>query len=424
MKPKVAIIGGGIAGLGCARLLSKQMEVTLFEKDERIGGHANTIIVTDNGRQIPIDTGFMVFNKSTYPNFCKLLTELETPIAPTDMSFSVQHFPLDLEWSGTGIKRALAKKSNLFNPRFLRMVQGVGHFNQMCHTILKKWQKGEKSNQTIAQAAHDAKINKETLDFYVLPMMSSLWSATPEVVSNFPIIQLAKFMHSHGLLSIYGKLDWYTIQGGSKVYVQKLIETTNAQFLTKSPIESIKTQNNKLIVQVNGQNQEFDFCILALHADEALHLVPEQFTLEKQLLSKFKYSTNLATLHADESIMPKQKGNWASWNYRIKEEASELRSSTHYWMNSLQRLETKRNFFVTLDKNPSVKEELIKTQIQYTHPIFTTDTVQAQAQLRTLNQEQTNGIYFAGSYFGYGFHEDAYTSSVELCQLLLKKQAS
>lgn len=424
MKPKIAIVGGGIAGLGCAYLLSNQMQVTLFEKSEKVGGHANTISVNEDGRTIPIDTGFMVFNQTTYPNFYKLLTKLKTPIYPTDMSFSVQHFPLNLEWSGTGIKRAFARKSNLFNFRFLRMVQGVGLFNSMCHSILNKWHQGESCNLTIEQAIQDANVPRETLDFYILPMMSSLWSATPEVVSKFPIIQLAKFMHSHGLLSIYGKLDWFTIKGGSQTYVRQLVEQTPAKFLTNSVVESITCTNGNFEIRANGENHNFDYCILACHADEAMNLIPEPFEQEKDLLSKFMYSKNLATLHSDESVMPSHKGNWASWNYRFKKQDSELRSSTHYWMNSLQNLETSKNYFVTLDENPDIKSEQIKAQITYTHPIFTTDTVQAQDKLRALNQEQTKGLYFVGSYFGYGFHEDAYASSVELSQLLLRKQAS
>lgn len=424
MKPKVAIIGGGIAGLGCANILSEQMHVTLFEKNERVGGHANTIEIKEDDRTIPIDTGFMVFNQSTYPNFYKLLTELKTPVYPTDMSFSVQHFPLNLEWSGTGIKRAFAKKSNLVNLRFLRMVQGVGQFNAMCMSILDKWHQGESTNLTIEQAIQNANVPKETLDFYILPMMSSLWSATPEVVSKFPIIQLAKFMHSHGLLSIYGKLDWFTIQGGSQTYVKQLVEQTPATILTNSVVESITGSNGNFDIRANGANHNFDYCILACHADEALNLIPESFDQEKELLSKFKYSKNLATLHSDESVMPSNKGNWASWNYRFKKQGFELRSSTHYWMNSLQNLASKINYFVTLDENPDIEEKHIKVQIPYTHPIFTTDTVNAQEKLKDLNHGQNKGLYFSGSYFGYGFHEDAYASSVELARLLLRKQAS
>jgi len=424
MKPRVAIIGGGIAGLGCARLLCGQMNVTIFEKDDRLGGHANTVIVHEDERAIAIDTGFMVFNKTTYPNFYKLLCELDTPIEPTDMSFSVQHFPLELEWSGTGIKRALAKKSNLFNLKFLRMVSGVGKFNRMCTEILERWQHGDCTTKTVVQATKDAHIEPELLDLYILPMMSSLWSATPEVVSRFPIIQLAKFMHSHGLLSIYGKLDWFTITGGSKNYVTKMAENLSASIITNSRIENIKIESQIVTIKVNGENQQFSHCILACHADEALDLLPPNLSSEKQLLEKFKYSSNLATLHCDERVMPSHKNNWASWNYRIKDHDGKMCSSTHYWMNSLQNLQSKRNYFVTLDPNPEIDSKLIKTQIQYTHPIFTTESVQAQEQLRTLNQEQTNRIYFAGSYFGYGFHEDAYASAVELADMLLKKIAS
>ncbi|MBP7862691.1 FAD-dependent oxidoreductase [bacterium] len=421
MSPRVAIIGGGIAGLGCARILSKHMQVTLFESESRAGGHANTIEVNEDGKIVSIDTGFMVFNKTTYPNFYKLLCELETPIEPTDMSFSVQHAPTQLEWSGTGIKRALAKKGNLFNLRFLKMVSGVAKFNRMCLAVLEQWQRGERKLQTVEEATRSAGIGEELLQFYVLPMMSSLWSATPDVVCKFPIILLAKFMHSHGLLSVYGKLDWYTVKGGSQTYVKKMIEPFAECVQLKSPVDSVFLQDNGVTLNIKGKESRFDLCIFACHADQALRLLPLPLTSERKLLSKFEYSDNLATLHCDQSVMPKTKGNWASWNYRIKAQSGKLCSSTHYWMNSLQKLSSKQNYFVTLDQNPDINPESIKAQINYTHPIFTTESIQAQDELFRLNQCETNRLFFVGSYHGYGFHEDAYASSVNLCQSILRR---
>lgn len=434
MTRKIAIIGGGIAGLGCAWLLSKhqkQFEISLFEKDDRLGGHVNTIQVNEDGKPLAIDTGFIVFNKVTYPNFCKLIDELQVAHEPTDMSFSVQHEPLNLEWSGTGLKRALAKKSNLFNPSFIRMVSNVGKFNRMCLNLLKKLESGVNNFETVQEASRNAGIKDELLDLYILPMMSSLWSATPEVVSKFPILQLAKFMHSHGLLSIYGKLQWYSIKGGSKTYVDSLVkslpEGSKSNIHANTSVTGIRLVDGKVAVRTEKGESIFDTCIMACHADQALGLLPLQLSDERQILAKFGYSKNTATLHFDDCVMPSVRGNWASWNYKIKTgsiSSSELRSSSHYWMNSLQTIASSKNYFVTLDSHPQIDSSKILTQIEYTHPVFTTDTLQAQEQLMQMHKDKSKQVFFAGSYHGFGFHEDALASSVHLCEQLLESSVA
>lgn len=417
---RIAIIGSGIAGLGCAHFLRNKFDVTVFEKNNRIGGHVNTVVVPENGRNVSIDTGFMVYNRTTYPHFTRLIDSLDVAVKPTDMSFSVQHSPHKIEWSGTGFKRIFARRANLASARFWSFLLAVDRFNQKAKQLVEE---NREDLRSLDQFADENRINRSVLDLYVVPMMSALWSAPPEAMLRFPIALLARFMHSHGLLSVYGKLDWYTVDGGANLYVRKLIEPFEHNIRVDTPIVRVtKVPEGVELETARGEKLSFDQCILACHADEAQRMLSSECSEEKSWLSNFPYQKNTATLHTDASVMPVCKGNWASWNYRIHNspDAKTLVATTHYWMNSLQGVSESQDYFITIDSANSVKPSSIIQQIEYDHPVFSVPGLKAQNQANTINKNAAGRrLLFCGSYFKYGFHEDAFASAVNLCENLL-----
>ncbi len=419
-KKRVAIVGSGIAGLGCAHFLQNEFEITVFEKNNRVGGHINTVDVQEGGKSVAIDTGFMVYNRTTYPNFTKLIDRLDVDVKPTDMSFSVQHVPLKIEWSGTGFKRIFARRSNLLNGTFWRFLLAVDRFNQKAKRLVEENRNDLSSLDEFATAN---KIERSVLDLYIVPMMSALWSAPPEAMLQFPIALLARFMHSHGLLSIYDKLSWFTVNGGANKYVQKLIEPFKNSIKLETPIVRIsKVPEGVELETSRGEKLSFDKCILACHADEAMQMLTSESIEEKSWLSNFPYQRNVATLHTDASVMPDCKGNWASWNYRIHDDkqSQKLIATTHYWMNSLQGVSNTQNYFITIDSANAVKPNSILRQIEYHHPVFSVESLRAQNEAESINKDPANRrLLFCGSYFKFGFHEDAFASSVNLCENLL-----
>lgn len=417
---RIAIIGSGIAGLGCAHFLRNQFDVTVFEKNNRIGGHINTVEVPEAERTVAIDTGFMVYNRTTYPNFSRLIDSLDVAVKPTDMSFSVQHMPFKIEWSGTGFKRIFARRANLFNAKFWNFLLAVERFNQKAKQIVEEDLNDVRS---LDEFAIENQINRSVLDLYVVPMMSALWSAPPEAMLQFPIALLARFMHTHGLLSVYGKLDWFTVDGGANLYVKELIEPFRNNIRVDTPIVRVtKVPEGVQLETSRGEKLSFDQCILACHADEAMKMLSSESAEEKTWLSNFPYQKNVATLHTDASVMPGCKGNWASWNYRIHETpgSKELIATTHYWMNSLQGVSKTQDYFITIDSADSVRPASVLRQIEYDHPVFSVAALKAQGQANTINREPAGRrLLFCGSYFKFGFHEDAFASAVNLCENLL-----
>lgn len=418
---KIAVVGGGIAGLCCAYLLCKNNEVILFEKSNKLGGHANTVFVPEGDSTIGIDTGFMVYNNTTYPHFSQMLAQLNIIGQPADMSFSVQHSGLNLEWSGTGLKRAFADKRNILNPLFWRLIFEIDKFNKLCLSYLQDLNEKKQSSDNISvkEFARRNDVPEFLLDLYILPLMSSLWSAPSDTMLDFPIFLLAQFMQSHGLLSFYGKLDWLTIRGGSYQYVEKMSASFKDCVKLNTRVDSVSLESGKVCVRTNkNEIHKFDLCILACHADDASNMLPENMNTEKYLLSHFDYKKNIATLHTDQKVMPRNRGNWASWNYHTFHRDGESLSSCHYWMNSIQNVSDIKNYFVTLDNNPNLDERKILTQISYKHPIFKSDCIQKQIELESINKDPKRKIYFTGSYHRFGFHEDAFSSSVQLCKTL------
>lgn len=412
-RGSLAIIGTGIAGMGCAHLLQHKYNLTIFEQNDYIGGHTNTITVDEDGTPVYMDTGFMVFNYVTYPNLCKLFEEIKAPVKKTDMSFSVQHVPSGLEYCGSGLGGLFAQRKNVFNLRYIKMLTQISRFNK---ESVKALDDPAYEDYSIKQFIDKFGFGDDMLWKYLVPMSAAVWSTPMEKMLDFPALTLIRFFKNHGFLGLNTQHQWYTLHNGSESYKKILITPFKDKIQTGNGAVKVAKENSKAVVYTaNGNRQEFDKVIFACHGDQALRLLDKPTNLEQTLLSPFKYQENIATVHTDKSIMPKNKKVWSSWNYRIEERAGKLLPTTIYWMNSLQQVSEKKNYFVSIGAlEGSIAKTKIIQEIAYEHPLFDVAAIQAQKELNKLNE--AGPLYYCGSYFKYGFHEDAYASAVELCK--------
>ena len=411
----LAIIGTGIAGMGCGHFLHKKYNITLFEQNNYVGGHTNTISVNEGNEKVFMDTGFMVFNFETYPHLCKLFNELKAPIKKTEMSFSVQHLPSGLEYCGSGINGLFAQRKNIFSISYIKMLKEITRFNKISVDILDN---PKYESYSLAQYIKEFKFSDEMLYKYLVPMSSAVWSTPIDKMLDFPAVALIRFFKNHGFLGLNTQHQWYTLHNGSQSYRELLIAPFKDKIKTNATVVNVKRNNNKAIITLNDNSKhEFDKVIFASHANQTLAMLDEPTDEEQRVLSPFKYEKNTATVHTDESIMPKTKKTWSSWNYRIEEHEGKQLPTIIYWMNKLQGVSKNKNYFVSINalKNSIDKTKVISV-IDYEHPLFDVPAITAQNQLHSLNQ--TGPLYFCGSYFKYGFHEDAFKSAVELCEKL------
>lgn len=412
----LAIIGSGIAGMGCAHKLQHRYDITLFEELDYIGGHTNTITLEENGKPIYLDSGFMVFNYQTYPNLTEMFAEIEAPVVKTDMSFSVQFLPKKLEYSGSGLNHLFAQRKNLFNIPYLKMLMQINRFNKQSVEILDQPQYQDYS---IDRFFKEFGYSDDMLWQYLIPMSAAVWSAPMEQILDFPAVTLIRFFKNHGFLGLNTQHQWYTLQNGSQAYREKLIAPFRDRIKTNTKIVAVKRlENGRVQVETaNGDKLEFDKVIMASHADQTFEILKDKTDLETELLSRFKYQLNKAVVHTDDAQMPKAKLAWSSWNYRVEKQDDKLLPSTIYWMNKLQGVSEKQNYFVSINPTATLNPGKIIKEIDYHHPLFDVPAMQAQEQLQRLNE--TGPVYYCGSYFKYGFHEDAYKSAVDLCRNLL-----
>jgi len=415
MKEKMAIVGTGIAGMGSAYFLNDKFDITLFEKNNYVGGHTNTITVNEEGKDIHIDTGFMVFNKVTYPNLTKLFDKLDVVVKPTGMSFSVQHVDSGLEFTGSGIGGLFAQRKNIFSPRFIKMLVQINRFNNECLEVLES---DKYSDYSLDEYVKEKGYGDDFLKKYLVPMSSAVWSTPPDKMLRFPAKALIRFFFNHGFLGLDTQHQWYTVVNGSQAYREKIIAGYKDKIRTGSGVEKVFRENDKIkVISYGGATEYFDKVIFASHADETLAMLADPTAAEKKLLSAFEYQHNKATLHTDAKVMPKTKRAWSSWNYRIETKNGETKTSTVYYMNSLQQVSDKRDYFVSIDDPGNIDDNKIILEIDYTHPLFDLDAIKSQDWLHHLNK-QGNNTFFAGSYSKYGFHEDAFTSALELSKKL------
>lgn len=410
---KVAIVGTGMAGMSAAYFLQNHFDITIFEKNDYIGGHTNTVYVNEDGVEKPIDSGFIVFNEVTYPKMLKLFKELDVPYYDSDMSFSVLETKSNLEYNGSSLWNGLfAQKKNLLSPSFWKMIFDIQNLCKLAPAIITD---PAYDSLTVKDLINKQGYGQEFQDHFVVPMSSAVWSTPHDKMLNFPAKTLVRFFLNHGFLGLDTQHQWKTVEGGSQTYKNKIIQKFRDRIKVNNGVKSVEVLNNKVHLEtVQADKFEFDHVIFASHADETLSMIKNPTDLQKQLLSPFKYQENVATLHTDESVMPKMKKNWSSWNFVYRENDS----FTVYYMNRLQKISDKINYFININGEQFVDKSKIMKRIVYHHPVFDNAAVDAQARLPELNKNSPP-LYFCGSYFRYGFHEDALLSSVNLCEEIL-----
>lgn len=422
-RPRLAIIGTGVAGLGCAHFLHREYELTLFEQNDYAGGHTNTVSVSEEDGEVPIDTGFMVFNEVTYPLLTRFFRELSVASKPTSMSFSVNHLPSGIQYNGTSLEKLFGQRRNLLRGRFWRFLLKIRRFNAETIAALND---PRFQTMTLGDYVRERGYGDDFLNLYVIPMGSAVWSTPPQQMLDFPAMTLMRFWHNHGFLGLNTQHPWRTVCGGAREYVKKILAPMRERLRLNCPIVRV-TRDDGGGVKVQPQSgpaEHFDKVIFASHADQTLRLLGDPSPVEEELLKPFRYQENLATLHTDESFMPSVRRCWGSWNYRIRSAPSgELQTSTHYWMNSLQGVSERINYFVSINAADEIAPAKVLRRIRYEHPLFDLEAIRAQGRLGELNQRSPQqSSYFCGSYFRHGFHEDAFASAVQVCRELLGRE--
>ena len=409
---KIAVIGSGISGLSAAYYLSKNHHVDLFEKEDHFGGHSNTIDIDIEGKKISVDVGFIVFNHQTYPNLINFFDEIDVEIEKSDMSFSVSVENTNYEYCGKGLAGIFANKSNLFNVEFIKMFFDILKFYKSCSKISNLDQK-----ITLNEFLNKNKWSEGFINYHIIPMVSAIWSMPPYEAGKMPMNFFLKFFQNHGLFKFKDRPQWYTVAHRSRAYVNKVLSSISGEYYKNYKINSIKRISSGIQVYYGGDNEFFDYdkVILATHANEALALIKNPTEKEKNILSNFSYRENNAVLHFDESMMPKNKKTWSSWNSFV-DPKNLNKSSLSYWLNLLQNLKIEKNIFLTLNPFRDIDEKKILKKIKFTHPYYDQKALDNQKNLK--NIQNIENLLFCGSYFGYGFHEDGIKSSIEMLKNL------
>ncbi|HET6412403.1 MAG TPA: FAD-dependent oxidoreductase [Anaeromyxobacter sp.] len=406
---KIAIVGSGVSGLVAAHLLSPRHDVVLFEADDRIGGHVHTVDVGSADGRTAVDTGFIVFNRKTYPSFVRLLERLGVEAQESEMSFGVRSEARDLEYSGSSLLGLYAQPANAVSPRFHRMVADIFRFFREARELLEKGPEVKLLSWLEARG-----YSRAFIEDHLLPMVGAVWSSSREGVKEFPARFLARFFDNHGFLQVNDRPTWYTVKGGSRTYVEAILAGFRGEVRTSCPVLSVRREPRAVIVcSAGGSAERFDHAILACHADQALRMLEDPSPVEQELLSAFPYRANDVLLHDDEGVMPRRRRAWASWNYHL-DDGDAPGASVTYWMNRLQRLPGARQWFVTLNRRGAVRPERVVSRFEYHHPVFTAAGVTAQARHpELLGHRRTS---YCGAYWRNGFHEDGVVSALAACR--------
>lgn len=411
---RVAVIGGGVAGIVAAHILQRRHDVTLFDQNDYLGGHTHTIVLTEGpDAGAAVDTGFIVLNDHTYPTFHRFLAQLKVPVRFADMSFGFHSEPDNLQYAGTSLNGLFAQRINLLRPAFWRMLLDIRRF---CQTACRDLREGRLMDITLGDYIRRGGYSRAFIEDYLLPMGGAIWSAASEKMLEFPAAALIRFFENHGLLSLKNRPRWQTVVNGSHTYVRKFLECFRGTVHLACPVLGVGREEDGVQVRLrDGSVQHFDKAVIAAHADQALRMLEDPSPEEKRLLGAWSYSLNHTLLHTDPRVMPPIQRAWASWNYtRERASGSETPVSVTYHMNRLQGLTTQRDYFVTLNRHQAVTKNHILQEMEYTHPQFTTASMATQSELPLLNGPRHT--YFCGSYFGYGFHEDAVKSGAAVAR--------
>ena len=411
---EIAIIGAGISGLTAAYRLSQHHEITLYEANDYLGGHTHTVDVELGSERHVIDTGFIVFNDWTYPNFIALLDELRIASLPTSMSFSVRCDRTGLEYNGSSLNGLFAQRLNLFRPSFHRMIRDILRFNREGPELVLN--RPADDAMTVGEFLAKHRYSREFADQYLLPMGAAIWSCPTGTFAEFPIRFIVEFYRNHGLLSVRHRPTWRVIEGGSRTYVAAMVSRFRDRVRLSTPVESVRRTTDGVDVTSRGQTAErFDHVVFACHSDQALRMLADPTPTERELLGAFPYERNSAVLHTDESLLPRRRRAWASWNYQIPAEPT-AHATVSYCMNILQHIRSKHTFCVTLNSDDRIDPARVLGRFEYHHPIFTTRRAAMQARHReVLNANRTS---FCGAYWGNGFHEDGVNSALAVCEAL------
>jgi len=403
---KIAIIGAGISGLTAAYYLNRNHQVSVFEAADKIGGHTATVDVSHEGRQYAIDTGFIVFNDWTYPNFIELMDELGVDSEPTEMSFSVRCESTGVEYGGNNLNTMFAQRRNLLRPSFHRMIRDILKFNR---EAIRDLDAGYISQATrLGEYLRANQYGDEFVYQYILPMGCAIWSASTERMIDFPLRFFVQFFKNHGLLSVNNRPQWRVIKDGSRSYLDPLTESFSQSIMTNANINRIRRLGDTVeLIMSDGQVMTYDHVVLACHSDQALSLLGDASHAESRALKAIPYQQNEVVLHTDENLLPRRRVAWSSWNYLLRERFQEHAVLT-YNMNILQGIKSDSTFCVTLNATESIAPEKIIERFNYSHPVFSLGSVQATCGIEQINGN--NNTWFAGAYLGNGFHEDGVVS--------------
>lgn len=408
-RERVAIVGTGISGLVVAHRLADTHDLTVFEAGEHVGGHTHTHDFEVDGVTHAVDSGFIVFNERTYPNFLALLQELGVPWRASDMSFSVRDDRDGLEYNGTNPSGLFAQRRNLLRPRFWGMLRDTLRFYRGAHRYLEP----EFATVTLGEVLRQEGFGRSFVEQHILPMGAAVWSSTTEGMLDFPIQTFARFFHNHGFLQLRDRPQWLTVIGGSRAYIDPITAPFADRIRTRTPIRRVRRRpEGGVEVETHaGELSTFDRVVLACHSDQALALLESPTAEEREILGAIPYQPNDVTIHTDTSILPRARRAWSSWNVRIDPgDGPESRLRATYWMNRLQGLEAPVDFLVTLNDADGIDPSRVLRRLQYSHPLFTPEGIAAQGRHGEI--DGVGGVHFCGAYWGYGFHEDGVKSAL------------
>ena len=407
---RLAIVGTGIAGLAAAHRLHPNHDITVFEAGDHIGGHTHTHDIELGGRNWAIDTGFIVFNDWTYPNFIALMDELGVESQPSSMSFSVRCEKTGLEYNGTTLNTLFAQRRNLFSPSFHRMIRDILRFNREAPGFLEAGDDHTRLGDYLTANRY----RQEFREHYIIPMGAAIWSAAPGDMLDFPARYFIRFFHNHGMLSVDDRPQWRVIRGGSRSYVEPLTAPFRERIHLNTPVMRIVRDEQGVTVKTaTGSGALFDAVVLACHSDQALAMLDEPTQVEREILGAIPYQENETILHTDASVLPRAKRAWAAWNYHIPREARD-RVAVTYDMNILQGLEAPETFCVSLNYSDRINPDRILKRLTYHHPAYTPAGIAAQARHAEISG--INRTYYAGAYWGFGFHEDGVKSGLRVAE--------
>ncbi len=409
---RIAVIGGGVSGLTCAWLLSRHERVTVFEAEPRLGGHTNTVDVSLEGQSHPVDTGFLVFNRRTYPNLCALLALLGVDAVESDMSFSVSLRTPELEWAGTSLATVFADRRNLVRPAFWGMLGDLLRFNRETTRLASR---GIVPDLSLGDFLRAGRYGEAFRDWYLLPMAAAIWSCPPRSMLEYPLATFLHFCHNHGLLQIFDRPTWLTVKGGGQEYVRRLASTLDDVRMGVPVRGLMRDADGVWLFSADGA-ERFDEVVLACHSDQALRIIGDAACSdERHALAAVRYQPNVAWLHTDPELLPRRRGVWAAWNY-LGGEDPDAPVSVSYLINRLQPLPFKRPVVVSLNPPVAPREAHVLARFEYAHPVFDRPAIAAQQTLSML--QGRDRLWFAGAWMGYGFHEDGVRSALAVASAL------